>query len=312
MGYSYDKTTKTIEVDTNRAADAIAVFETFIATNGNRRLSSERLNAAGVLTRDGNLWSEDVIADFIRNPLYQGIIKYEDIETFVQIPEVVPLKLVSSAVALCQPGRPRERSSKRLYVYSGLLVCGDCGRTLKVHTTNRVSSWAYVCRGRKDYGVCRGRSIGSGRIDRLVGIGLETALSAARDSLLRLAEESAQDATTEAQEQAFARRHANLQESRAKTVDLYVAGIISREDMEHRVGEIDRQLKECDKPKEKPPVFTADMLSGMLVKWPEKWVAMDAADKRALVLNTCSRVVVKPESIVLDTNLPCGLVTVDE
>lgn len=311
LGYTYDKKTKALSVDEDRVYDAITVFETFLATNGNRRMTAQRLNAQGIRTRDGNLWSDDTVGDLLKNPLYRGIIKYQEIETEIDLPRIIPESIYERVMVLLDNTKfMRVMTSRQVYPYSGLLHCANCGNTYKVHRGNRKSSYTYVCRGKYDKGICGAPAIGSQSLDKLVGIGLETALRTELDNLRKTAQEQAESPALAGAINAAMRRQATLKESRKRAVDFGISGLISREDMEERLKEIDAQLR--DIVESKPAVtMTPEYIEDLLQDWTVKWATWDDAIKRSLVLATCSRIfirrgVAEKHIITLETCLSAG------
>ena len=153
LGYKYDRNTKQITIDNDRVDDAIAVFETFLACNANKRQTAVKLNAMGIKTREGNLWRDDALGLIVRNPIYRGKIHYNDIQTEADIERIIPDEmLVHVDLMACNGVGQRTRSAQGKYAYSKILTCAKCGYTLKVKTSKQ--NVYYICRGQAERGIC--------------------------------------------------------------------------------------------------------------------------------------------------------------
>lgn len=312
LGYVYDKETKTISVDPDRARDAVALFREFLACGGNRMQTSKRLNSLGIKTRDGNLWSDDAIADALRNPLYRGFIAYQEIRTPIDIERIIPQDLIDRVDSMLEnTAHIRQRSNPRtVYPFSGVLICSKCGSTMKAHKINRQVSYSYVCRGNKEKGICNASSIGCGIIDRLAGMGLEEALTRNLEMIRQAATEAADSRPTDAS----AGQKRRLMDSRNRLVDLYASGIIEKGDLEQRLVGIDKQLLELNTEKPASKLTESEVVS-LLDDWPTRWQEYTPEEKRGLVLVLCPRIYVdhiarQSTTIIMDTTLGAGMIEV--
>ncbi len=317
LGYLYNKSTKTLSVDPDRAADAVTLFEAFAATGGNRSETARRLNASGILTRDGNLWTDDAIRWIITNRLYRGIIAYDGVECEIAIERIIPEGLLTHVDNLIESTKfvRVRRADRRVFPYSGILRCAHCGNAFKGNVGNRTNSYTYVCRGKKEKGVCRARGLGCQRLDRLIGQGIEEALTSELESLRRVAQDI--DQTTEQpRTDVQANRRRTLKESRERLIDLYTSGIITdKADLQARLEIIDAQLTDVTAPK--PARLTADQIVSMLEEWSATWGAMPDADKRQVLLTLCPRIYASESDeqgtvLVMETTLSAGNVEVSE
>jgi site-specific DNA recombinase len=118
-----------------------------------------RLNRMSIPTREGkSWWSRVAVYRIVTNPMYTGhwyynkhmntrdkarsngtirVLRPRDQWVPVDVPAVIPQDTFEAAQR--QLARNRElcsRNTKRQYLLSGLLVCGNCGYRLKARTTN--------------------------------------------------------------------------------------------------------------------------------------------------------------------------------
>lgn len=312
LGYVYDIATKEIKVG-DRAADAVTVFETFLQAHGNRSETAKRLNAMGIRTRLDNLWTDDAIGEFVRNPLFRGIIRYQDIQTEVDIPRIVPKQLLNRVDVFLENAQgKRTRNPRKAYPYSGILICATCGNSYKAHIGNRKNSYSYVCRGHKEKGICRQSAVGSRRIDRLIQDGLKQGLEYELSNL-----QGAID--TQAHTQRHAERNISrgrdLKDSRVRVIDLYTSGIIDKVELEDRLATIDQQLKTIAHKPERT-TFRAEDVVALLDNWDIAWPSLTDAEKRSLVLSICDRIVVRfigmRISLDIQSKLAQGIITIEE
>lgn len=316
LGFLYDPEAKTLQVDPDRAQDAVKVFETFLNTRGNCSETAKRLNMLDVKTGRGRQWSDSTVNGFIRNPLFRGILRYQEIETKVDLPEIVPVSILERVDRiLCNTRNIRKRNPKRVFPFSGLLVCGKCGVTYKAHQSYKGKlAYTYVCRGHKERGICDAKSISSARVDKLVQEGLGKALQAEADHIhsIKLKESSGKAHTK--QDVVF-RRLRELKDSRSRLIDLYIAKIITKDELDDKLHLLDEEVKQCEVNMHREYI-SMDEIMQLLKSWSDTWTNWTAEDKRAFLLMMVSRIVIwitgKSAKIDIYTNLREGIVTVSE
>jgi hypothetical protein len=183
----------------------------------------------------------------------------------------------------------RTRVARNIYPYSGILVCGTCGNAYKANRGNRTLSYSYVCRGRKEKGICKQPSFGSGRIDTLLRNGLRQGLECELDTL-----KGSIDGQMSAQRQTDRNtsRLRDLKDSRIRVVDLYTSGIIDKPELEGRIAVIDQQMKQLALQPYRSAFATGDVM-GLLDSWDDTWGNLSDLEKRSLVLSLCGSIIVK-------------------
>jgi len=175
LGYSYDKTTKSLGVNRERAADVVTIFRTFVDCAGKRSQVVRELMDLGIKGQRGRPLSTKTLVQIITNPIYTGAIRYLDLSTELpNLPRIVPPELVDTAVRLFESTRVhRSAWTKQNHVYGGWLTCSECGSRYVGHISG---STYYYCGGR-NRGVCPARGISESRLDALVSDGLQRIVS---------------------------------------------------------------------------------------------------------------------------------------
>jgi hypothetical protein len=189
------------------AADVVrSVFEDKIRGCGERQTAA-RLNAAGVLSpaeykksrgvryytpfagRDQSLWTAKAVRRILTNRVYVGALEqgkrtkanYRVKRTFYKpreawsVHENAHEPIVSEAdFALVQDLIKKDTrvspGADGLHLFSGLVVCGDCGQAMIVKTTVKKSGKRYVnyiCSTHKKHGTCRNNNISGAALEKL-------------------------------------------------------------------------------------------------------------------------------------------------
>lgn len=75
-GYNYNKNTKSLEIDENRADTIRFIFNEWIKPETTIRSLVIKLNDMGIKTKRGNLWADRSLHIVLRNPTYIGYIRF--------------------------------------------------------------------------------------------------------------------------------------------------------------------------------------------------------------------------------------------
>jgi site-specific DNA recombinase len=309
LGFSYNKITKVLGVDEARRPDAIAVFETFIESNGNKSLAASKLNARGIRTAKGNLWRDDGVTFLVTNPIYRGRIHYADIDLpSDSVPVVVPPELIAHADLLLTTKRRRQpRGGPNVYTYSSILVCAQCGSGFKVHEA-RNGYEMYICRGRVESGICKARRISSNWLNNVVPVGLTRALESHLSSF------DVPEEPSEYPEKNNDARIRSLRECKKRKQEMYACGIIeSIDELKSQLAEVDKEIEELTVTPQITP-FSRDDLVELAAHIQDYWGNMTVDERRSLLLTMCPDIFVHssdPRWIRLETRLPIGSVTID-
>jgi hypothetical protein len=268
-----------------------------------------------VRTRDGNLWSDDTVADCIRNPLYRGLLKYQEIVTPIPVERIIPEILINTVDILLESTAFNRRpgGDRKVHVLTGILTCNRCGYSFKAHIGghHQYRYLSYVCRGKKDKGICDMPKIGSAKAERMIVTALENALRQELDRMQQILNEP----DSNQQDVTFVNHHRSLMEARNRVVDLHVGGIISKEDAGARIANIDKQLAKLPQQR-KSFRLTPEELTELLDKFPAKWYSWDDDTRRSILTTICSRIIVKREvgllTLTLETCLSNPVTEVSE
>ncbi|MEN6358138.1 MAG: recombinase family protein [Armatimonadota bacterium] len=309
LGFAYDKKTKILSVDEARGSDAVAVFKTFIESNGNKSLTASRLNSRGIRTAKGNLWRDDGVTFLVTNPIYRGRIHYADIDLQSDnVPIVVPPELVTHADLLLGTKRRRQaRKSPNVYTYTSVLTCAQCGCGYKVHEArNRYEM--YICRGKAESGICRdSKRLSSNWLNKLVPIGLTKALEA-HLSKFDISKDDQPERNND-------NRIRSLRECKKRKQEMYACGIIETiDELKSQLAEIDKEIAELSTAPQITPFNREDLIE-LSVHIKDYWGRMSTDERRSLLLTMCPEIYVhssEPRWIRLETRLSIDSITIDE
>jgi DNA invertase Pin-like site-specific DNA recombinase len=309
IGYAYDPGTKTLSVDTERIEDAVAVFQTFCACGGNKCQTAARLNTVGIRTGRDGLWRDDGVAFVVRNPIYRGRLHYADLEMECDtIPRIITAELLARADYLLQITKgKRTRAAQRVYTYSSILTCSLCGSTFKVCSA-RNGYEMYVCRGKKERGICAARKVSSNWLDAHVPEGLKVAIESER---LLIAEATRNDDQERIAEESRRRRISGLKEKKRRNRQMFEAGIIDAvEELQARLAELDREIEELSSRGIQRHATTSAVLE-VVDNLPEYWPSATVDERRKMLLAFCPTLYLDTQKrqVTMPTTLSVGTIT---
>ena len=305
LGYTYDPLTKIISVDEGRAADVIAVFQTFIGCQGNKSLTAKRLNSMGIRTRDAGLWRDDGVALTLRNPFYRGRMHYMDVSVESErIPPLVPANLLRAVDNLLAATKGRaSRAPQRTHLYSGILICAQCGSTFAVKDA-RGRYTIYTCRGHKERGICSASMVTTTWLDPMVADGLRIVLEGELAALRAYheAHPPTDEPPTDQTE-----RIAALETRKVRLREMYLAGLMdSVDELQRELAETDALIADLSRTEPLRP-FTAEDLEALVKDFPAYWAKAGVVDRRQLLLAVSPRIIVHEKGrITMDTTLSAG------
>jgi len=283
LGYAYDPQTQSITVS-ERAADAIRVFEFYLSACGNCSAAARALNADGVRSRDGNPWRDDSVLAIVRSPVYRRRIRYDgqEYDALDLIPELVSDEtLVAADALLARTAGLVTRQRAGQYAYSGLLVCSLCGGGMK---SNGSGSW--LCRAKKESGTCDGRSIAERYLDILVGDALQQLVDRLTEALT--------PHVGKPRARREDRRRESLAERRGRVVESYIEGYIDRAERDRRLAVIQGELAAIDTPA-RPVAVTQERLAELVEVLGADWGSSPHATRRRVLMEIGARITVCTE-----------------
>lgn len=156
-------------------------FRMRVAGNG-VTLICDHLNARGLLTSRGNMWSVAAVKTLLCNRTYLGELRCGEHLNPTAHEPIVEASLFHAAQAVTRVRRTPRRDARRVYLLSGIARCSACGYAL--HGSMRASGIAqYKCDKRHGGGTCPNPA-------RANALALEAAVVGdylADDAVLRLA-----------------------------------------------------------------------------------------------------------------------------
>lgn len=279
MGLKWDKSVGKFHVN-GRAADVIRIFETYIATNGNGLETARRLNAAGIRTQKGNVWSATTVYHAIRNPIYRQRLTYDELAIDAReiVPEVVPPPILHQADLLLERVRtwslgPRRIGSK--HAYSGIIHCSQCGRPMigSFCYTRGIQYMRWVCGNAKFKGICKGKQVSGRRVEILVAQAVQDLFRRYEDILAHQPSAISHQPSGEI---------AGLKEKRRRLQDAYLDGLFTRSEFQSRMMDIEKQLA-ADRPAPAKTLPVAE-ISALIEQLGDEWKDLPTEDKRGLLM----------------------------
>jgi DNA invertase Pin-like site-specific DNA recombinase len=287
LGYIWDKEKKELRIDPDRAQDALTIFETFVACNGNRYEATRRINALGIPTKRGKtLWHPATLINYIKIPFFRGFMIFGDIKVPHTFPLIIPPELMAQVdhlLAVTNGTKPRAVDVK---TYSGILYCGSCGRKMNVHRSTPYILWrcyrGYVGNGPE----CSRPCIADNRVDKLMAKGMHKLLKHRIDSIVRAAKRKDRKQDDGAQK----RLDSALRE-KAQILDLYQRSYITPAELDRRMAPVEATIRELSRTQApKPQVADAEKLRAVLEAIDTHWFEMNVEEKRRILLAVCPRV----------------------
>lgn len=299
LGLTYDPETKEITAN-DRAGEAIRVFQEFIRSGGNASATARALNALGMVSRVGFPWRDDSVLTIVKSAVYRQQIQYDGrkIDAPDLIPRIVPEELTRMADSLIgRFNHPDHRATPRVYPYSGIMTCSECGGRMRIQSNLRHYSW--VCRAHKE-GNCKSRSIADRYVDRLVGMAIHETLSAYRNQIAGYAAEKKPKKVD-----AISKR-VNLEAMKNRIKQLFIGGHIDLAEFTRRTDDIDKQIAKI-KPEATPAIVTSKIAGEWLDKLADTWTELTSDDKRELLMIIEAEIVInsgeRPLWVELRSNL---------
>jgi DNA invertase Pin-like site-specific DNA recombinase len=168
IAFGYKRSGGNYVIHEPHAAIVREVFELY-SKGATMKSIARSLNARGIPSPRIKSWSKPTIAKFLDNHHYAGMLKHrgelragswEPIVSRSLWNRVQARRLAISNRGVCP--------IRGLYLLSGLIECGVCGRTLHHRTKQDRVPGQYVCRGNRAVGYCPGGGIAEHRAEGFV------------------------------------------------------------------------------------------------------------------------------------------------
>lgn len=226
LGYKCEG--KKVVPDENAPA-ALALFEHY-AAHGNKSQARHHLHDAY-----GIPLPITSVTNMLHNPLYKG--QYRDNPEYCEA--IVPPELFDKVQRDLASRSTRKTPSGRVYLFSGLLICRDCGRRL-CSAFKPPRYYYYRCPAHSQEHICsNNRAVFESRIERFLVAEVEK-------------EVAGQSFKTEAPKRKKAVNRSAILQKIDRLKDLYVDGFISKDQYKADYEKLTAQLVEPPEPKQSP------------------------------------------------------------
>src|SRR3989339_2127825 len=145
LGYLNDKEKKIICIDKEKAPFIKKAFETY--ASGNHTLENLRkvINGLGLKSRAGGLLSVSNYQYFLQNPIYCGVIRYNNELYSGKHEPIISKKLFDETQeVMTRKSKPQKSDKMKFFLYRGFFKCGECGFTITADRTIKKSGKQYV------------------------------------------------------------------------------------------------------------------------------------------------------------------------
>lgn len=178
FGYQYHKETDSFTIREDEKAIVLTLKDIYLRTHSLVATARE-LNALGYLTRRGNQWTPTTAAIILRSPFYRGTYRYnyrdesevtfsfKDKKEWVLCSKHHPAIFSEKDYRLIDywltknrrvKGMPSSSQRKNVHIFSGLILCGQCGEnyfaTLSRQRASGYRPSMYSCSGRRKKNHC--------------------------------------------------------------------------------------------------------------------------------------------------------------
>ena len=156
LGYLFDKETKTLKFDPNRAPLIRQMFELYSTGKYTIRQLTREINDRGLRQREtkkykGRPLSKSQYHRLLSHSIYAGILEDKEEQVIEgQHPAIIPLKLFDKCQAVMKRRGWQPKSKFKQFLYSRLFTCGECGGSV----THEVQKGHVYLRCSKRTGPC--------------------------------------------------------------------------------------------------------------------------------------------------------------
>jgi|SRR5690625_138769 len=132
IGYDLNKKESKLYINKKEAKVVRTLFEKYLEGLGSNRLC-QYLNGRNLLTKRGNLWSNDTIFKVLKSPIHKGSFNWNGILYEDTHDPIVSKDLWNRVQELIKERKMPNRSGKAIsspYLFSSVILCDDCGNAL--------------------------------------------------------------------------------------------------------------------------------------------------------------------------------------
>lgn len=165
LNYGLSKKSKNIKPDPETSQHYIKFVDEVIARKLNTVKATELLRSWGVTNRFGRNFSKNAVYNFLRNPVYYGLIRYKDYPENRGTFEALISKDRWEELQDVLNDMSKPVQIKREYAFTRLIKCGKCGLTI-TGTTKEKKTGTYRYYGcTKRHGNCGNPPIKESELD---------------------------------------------------------------------------------------------------------------------------------------------------
>lgn len=282
MGYTYDRTTKTLTPDPERIPHVERLFEIFIKNSGSRTLTAFQLNSEGIPAPRSPLWTHSQVSRTIRNSLYRGLQQYDDIEYPFTVEPIIAPGIVDQAYQLFLSTKGlRQSTTFKAFPYNKILYCGQCGDRMYGEVNPKKTPF-YRCSNRHYKGVCGAKSISESRLDRAL-VPILGGLLRKESNHIESRRKHQESQGSNKKEGNTKQSHKGLEAQRERLIDTYISGILNKEDFEKKLARIDEKLKLSKVEEPKQSRIPPEILKDLSIHIEKHWSSFTDAEKRQIL-----------------------------
>jgi len=253
------------------------IYKTFLKTNSIRR-TTILLNARGVKTRKGDLWSKTTIHRLLSSPTYVGKIWYgkrktdpvsgkliaQDKKTWTIVEgehdAIISDDIFEKAQNLLSQNKGKPTKSGRTYLLSGIIRCGLCGGAMTGHTFKKKPSQKiysyYKCYSQLQKGniACQGLSLPAGElegfiVEQLNELSKNTTFLSDKKKMLKILKSKTDNKGFDVEIQRIDKEYKNLNDRKDTLLEKLERKLISDEDFQSRYERINNDMATLDQEK---------------------------------------------------------------
>ena len=238
--FGYLNKGKTLVIDEDKANIVKLVYNDFLNGLGYKKITN-KLNDMSIKSNQGNKWEVRTIEYILKNPIYKGYVKWNNIETKSNFIPIIPEEQWNKV-------QDKIKYNKSLYKYekkdhsikwiSKLIKCSNCGSTLTTQPSG-LQCIGYC------HGICNeSHYISYNKIENAI---LDTLKKTYNDPINIHFSSKETDETDIIEKQIK-----QLKDKLNRAKELFLDGIDTKEEYKKTKEEIEKQLKNIKQPKKKP------------------------------------------------------------
>ncbi|MBL0349519.1 MAG: recombinase family protein [Elusimicrobia bacterium] len=165
-----------LALDPPRDEEVRLIFETYVKTRSIRGVL-RALKEKGIVSRKGNPFTDSTVWHMLKKRIYTGAVVHKGATHPGQHPAIISKELFDHVQEIISKGPRRGPDHSILLPYAGLISCEECGSSMTVAFTNKVTKrgqgrkyYYYRCStiGHKGWNSCATKQIGADRFHETI------------------------------------------------------------------------------------------------------------------------------------------------